>query len=221
VDPNRRDGRYNREDEWLRVSLPENRVGVLTHASVLTLTSNPRDTSPVKRGKWILENILGDPPPPAPPNVPSFDETKKKHEGLTLRKQLEIHRENASCASCHRVMDPLGLGFENFDPTGRWREKDREQPIDASGELATGEKFTGAKELVGILTTRERQIAKHFIAKLLTYALGRGLEPYDNCTVDQILDRAEQDNYRMSTIVLAIVSSDPFRLRRGTQENPL
>ncbi|MGN6547933.1 MAG: DUF1592 domain-containing protein, partial [Aureliella sp.] len=219
-DSNRRDGRYDREDEWLRVPLPEHRVGVLTHASVLTLTSNPRDTSPVKRGKWILENIFGDPPPAAPPNVPSFDDTKKKHEGLTLRRQLEIHRENPSCASCHRVMDPLGLGFENFDPTGRWRETDRNQPVDASGELATGEKFVGAQELVAILSTRERQIAKHFIAKLLTYALGRGLEPYDNCTVDEILERAEKDNYRMSSIVLAIVSSDPFRLRRGIQENP-
>jgi hypothetical protein len=118
-------------------------------------------------------------------------------------------------------MDPLGLGFENFDAVGRWREKDRDQPIDASGQLATGEKFVGAKELSTILTQRERQIARHFISKLLTYALGRGLEPYDNCTVDKILARAEQDNYRMSTIVLAIVSSDPFRLRRGFQENPL
>lgn len=216
-----RDGTYARENEWLRVSLPPHRQGVLTHASVLTLTSNPRDTSPVKRGKWILENILGDPPPAAPPNVPSFDDTKKKHAGLTLRKQLEIHRENASCASCHRVMDPLGLGFENFDSTGHWREKDRGQPIDASGQLATGEKFNGAKELVTVLTTRERQIAKHFIAKLLTYALGRGLEPYDNCTVDQIMAKAEKDNFKMSSIVRAIVSSDPFRLRRGTQENPL
>ncbi len=218
---NRRDGRYSREDEWLRVALPEQRQGVLTHASILTLTSNPRDTSPVKRGKWILENILGDPPPAAPPNVPSFDETKSKHEGLTLRKQLEIHRENASCASCHRVMDPLGLGFENFDPVGRWRTEDRNQPVDASGELATGEKFSGAKELVAVLSARERQIARHFVSKLLTYALGRGLEPYDNCTVDKILARAEKDNYRVSTIVMAIVSSDPFRLRRSTQENPL
>lgn len=220
-DSNRRDAPYPQEDQWIRVSLPPNRQGVLTHASVLTLTSNPRDTSPVKRGKWILENVLGDPPPAAPPNVPSFDDTKKKHEGLTLRKQLEIHRENASCASCHRVMDPLGLGFENFDPTGRWRELDRDQPIDASGQLATGEKFSGAKELVGLLTERRQQIARHFVSKLLTYALGRGLEPYDNCTVDQIMVRAEKDNFRLSSIVLAIVSSDPFRLRRGIQEQPL
>ena len=219
-DRRRRDGRYPEEDEWIRVSLPKERQGVLTHASILTLTSNPRETSPVKRGKWILENILGDPPPAAPPNVPSFDETKKKHEGLTLRKQLAIHRENASCASCHRIMDPLGLGFENFDPIGRWRETDRDQPIDASGELATGEKFSGAKELALILTERERQIARHFTSKLLTYALGRGLEPYDNCTVDKIMARAEKDNYRMSTIIAAIVSSDPFRLRRGIQESP-
>ncbi len=116
-------------------------------------------------------------------------------------------------------MDPLGLGFENFDPIGRWREKDRDQPIDASGELATGEKFSGAKELALILTERERQIARHFVSKLLTYALGRGLEPYDNCTVDKIMARAEQDQYRMSTIISAIVSSDPFRLRRSIQEN--
>ncbi len=116
---------------------------------------------------------------------------------------------------------PAGVGFENFDPLGRWRDKDRDQPIDASGELATGEKFSGAKELANILSQRERQIARHFVSKMLTYALGRGLEPYDNCTVDKILARAEKDNYRLSTIVQAIVSSDPFRLRRGHQENPL
>ncbi|MFO1062294.1 MAG: DUF1592 domain-containing protein [Pirellulales bacterium] len=221
ADPARRDGNYSREDEWLRVGLPQHRKGIITHGSILTLTSNPRDTSPVKRGKWILENVLGDPPPPAPPNAPSFDETKNKHKGLTLRQQLELHRANPSCASCHRVMDPLGLGFENFDAVGRWREKDGELPIDAAGQLASGEKFAGAEELVAILETKRAQVARHFTEKLLTYALGRGLEPYDNCTVDKIVARAEKDNYRLSTVISAIVSSDPFRLRRASQENAL
>jgi mono/diheme cytochrome c family protein len=214
-----RDAQYERESDWLRVALPEGRRGVITHASILTLTSNPRDTSPVKRGKWILENVLGTPPPPAPPNVPSFEETKDKHKNMSLRQQLELHRENPSCASCHRVMDPLGLGFENFDPVGRWRDKDGEHPIDASGQLASGEEFSGATELVAVLETKKTQVARHFIEKLLTYALGRGLEPYDTCTVDKILVAAEADDYRLSTILVSIATSDPFRLRRTSQEN--
>ncbi|MEZ6134494.1 MAG: DUF1588 domain-containing protein [Pirellulaceae bacterium] len=205
---------YQDEDRWERVALPNNRRGVLTQAAVLTLTSNPTSTSPVKRGKWILESILGDPPPPAPPNVPSFDETKKEHGDLSLRQQLEIHRTNPSCASCHRVMDPLGLGFENFDAIGQWRERDGKHPIDAAGELADGRKFNGAVELVELLGTRQHEINRHFAEKLLTYALGRGLEPYDNCAVDEIMQRAEQAEFRISSFVESIVVSEPFIHRR-------
>lgn len=208
---------YLNEDQWVRVSLPENRRGVLTHSSILTLTSNPTSTSPVKRGKWILESILGDPPPPAPPNVPSFEDSKKGNEGLSLRQQLEIHRENPSCASCHNVMDPLGLGFENFDAIGQYREMDGKHPVDAAGKLADGREFNGSTELVGLLATEEEAIYRHFAEKLLTYALGRGLEPYDNCAVDEIMAYAESNDYRLSSFIEAIVTSDPFSKRRSLQ----
>ena len=208
---------YLDEDRWLRVTLPENRKGVLTQASILTLTSNPTSTSPVKRGKWILENLLGDPPPPAPPNVPNFDETKKEHGNLSLRQQLEIHRANPSCASCHRVMDPLGLGFENFDAIGRWRDKDGKHPVDAAGELADGREFNGSVELVTLLASREKEIYRHFAEKLLTYALGRGLEPYDNCAIDEIMAQAEPEQFRISAFVQAVVASQPFSKRRALE----
>ena len=177
------------EDRWLRVALPAGRQGVLTQPAVLTLTSNPTSTSPVKRGKWILESLLGDPPPPAPPNVPALEATQKEHEKLSLRQALELHRINPSCASCHRVMDPLGLGFENFDAIGQWRERDGEHAIDPAGELPDGRKFSNSTELVELLQSRQPEIMRHFAQKLLTYALGRGLEPYDNCAVDTIVAR--------------------------------
>ncbi len=205
---------YLEEDRWIRVPAPPHRKGVLTQAAILTLTSNPTSTSPVKRGKWILESLLGDPPPPAPPNVPAFDETKKDNAGLTLRQQLEIHRANPSCASCHRVMDPLGLGFENFDAIGQWRDKDGKHPVDAAGELADGRKFNGSVELVSLLTSRQPEIYRHFAEKLLTYALGRGLEPYDNCAIDDIMQHAAQREFRISAFVEAVVASQPFTKRR-------
>jgi hypothetical protein len=206
-----RDGLYRDEERWVRVSLPPHRQGIFTQAAVLTLTSNPTSTSPVKRGKWILESILGDPPPPAPPNVPGFEETKKEHANLSLREQLEIHRANPSCASCHRVMDPLGLGFENFDAIGQWRERDGKHPIDAAGELADGRKFNGSTQLVQLLQSRQPEISRHFAEKLLTYALGRGLEPSDNCAIDDLIDSSPE--FRLSAVVEAIVTSDPFRKR--------
>lgn len=211
-----RTGLYQEEDRWLRVATPEGRKGVLTQAAVLTLTSNPTSTSPVKRGKWILESLLGDPPPPAPPNVPSLEETQKEHVELSLRQQLEMHRANPSCASCHRVMDPLGLGFENFDAIGQWREKEGKHDINASGELVDGRTFSGAVELVDLLQSRRSEIMRNFAEKLLTYALGRGLEPYDNCAVDVILEAAQKNDYRLSSFAQAIVTSEPFGNRRGS-----
>lgn len=215
-----RDGLYRDEERWIRVDLPAGRRGVLTQAAILTLTSNPTSTSPVKRGKWILENVLGDPPPPAPPNVPGFEETQKEHGNLSLRQQLEIHRANPSCASCHRVMDPLGLGFENFDAIGQWRDKDGKHPIDAAGELADGRKFNGSTELIALLKDRQPQIYRNFAEKLLTYALGRGLEPYDNCAVDEIMSAASQEEFRMAAFVRAIVTSTPFNQRSLVANEP-
>jgi mono/diheme cytochrome c family protein len=206
-------------NEFEKVSLnPQQRAGILTHASILTLTSNPERTSPVKRGKWIMENILGDAPPPPPPGVPELEETRKGNPNASLREQLELHRADPSCASCHRTMDVLGFGFENFDATGRWRDIDGDQTIDSSGKLPTGESFSGPTELVRLLKNRRTEFARCLSEKMLTYALGRGLEYYDRCATDAILARLNNNEYRFSELVLGIVTSKPFQKRRGDGE---
>lgn len=210
-----RSGRYAEEDRWLRVKLPAGRQGILTQAALLTLTSNPTTTSPVKRGKWILESLLGDPPPPAPPNVPALEDTQENNKNLSLREALELHRSNPSCASCHRVMDPLGLGFENFDAIGQWRDKDGKHVIDPSGELPDGRSFANSVELIELLQSRQPEIIRNFAKKMLTYALGRGLEPYDNCAIDTIVSVAQENDYHLSSFVQAIVTSQPFYQRRA------
>jgi hypothetical protein len=202
-------------EDFQRVPLPAGqRVGLLTQASILTLTSNPTRTSPVKRGKWILDNILGTPPPDPPPNVPALDEVRGAPADATVREQLVLHRENPVCASCHVQMDELGFALENFDPIGRWRDGDRGKPIDASGVLPGGEAFDGALELVEVLRGRQQAFAEAFSAKLLTYALGRGLEYYDQCAIESIVDQLDDKDFRFSALVLAIVTSSPFRERR-------
>ena len=200
--------------EFRRVSLRGTpRSGVLTHGSVLTLTSNPTRTSPVKRGKYILENILGTPPPPPPPDVPELKETIL--EG-TLRQRMEQHRENPTCASCHSRMDPIGFGFENFDGVGAFRQKEGDFPIDASGALVSGESFNGASELSRMLHKKKREeFVRCLSEKMLTYALGRGLEFYDKCALDQITKGLAKKNYKFSALVTGIVKSVPFQQRRG------
>jgi hypothetical protein len=203
-------------DDLQKVSLEgTSRAGVLTQSSILALTSNPTRTSPVKRGKWIMENILGTPPPPPPPNVPELEETAKASPDATLAEQLALHREDPGCASCHDQMDPLGLAFEKFDAIGRFRERDGKHPIDDSGELPGGQKFQGARELIEILRERKELFAKNLTRKMLTYALGRGLEYYDICTVNEIVNGLERDDYKFSRLILGVVNSDPFRYRRG------
>ncbi len=206
-----------RGDEFRKVSLDgvSGRAGLLTQASILTVTSNPGRTSPVKRGKWIMENILGTAPPPPPPNVPSLEETQKAQPGASLREQLKLHRENAICHSCHRQMDDLGFGFEHFDAIGRWRERDGQHAIDASGILPSGDKFNGSTELIAILKGRSKQFSRCLAEKLLTYAIGRGLDFYDRCAIDKILDTHATDGYRFSTLIVQIVLSEPFQMRRG------
>lgn len=213
----RRQGLYNDEDKWIRVMLPENRRGLMTQAAVLALTSNPTRSSPVKRGKWILETILGDPPPSAPPNVPSLEQAKAE-ASASLRERLEIHRSNPSCAGCHKLMDPIGLGLENFDAIGRWRDKEGELAIAPQGELADGRAFSGPTELVEILSQREDSVAKNFTERLLTYALGRGLQRPDRCDVDKILERSKQNGYTIKSIVEGIAESDAF-LQRSVGPN--
>jgi mono/diheme cytochrome c family protein len=206
-------------DKFQRISLnPKQRAGVLTHASVLTITSNPDRTSPVKRGKWIMENVLGTSPPPPPPNVPELEETRKAKPNATLREQLELHRKDPGCASCHRTMDALGFGFENFDAVGIWRDKDGKHDIDSSGDLPAGGKFAGPTELIQILKNRKKQFSRCLSEKMLTYALGRGLEYYDRCAIDEILDRLDRKQYRFSQLVIGIVNSRPFLNRRGDGE---
>jgi hypothetical protein len=190
------------------------RAGLLTHASVMTMTSNPNRTSPVKRGKWIMEVVLNTPPPPPPPNVPEL-EAAKADETATLREQLQLHRQNASCASCHRMMDDLGFGLENFDAIGRFRDTDRGQPIDTTGELPDGSTFSGPRELAAVLRAKQDQFGRSLSEKLLTYALGRGLEYYDRCTVNRIADAVKAQDYRFSALVTEVVKCEPFRMRRG------
>jgi hypothetical protein len=203
--------------EFRKVSLKgTGRAGVLTHASVLTISSNPTRTSPVKRGKWVLENLLAQAPPPPPPNVPPLDETKQAAAGASLRQRMEQHREDPMCSSCHSVMDPVGFSLEHFDGIGAWRDNDGAFPIDASGLLPSGEKFEGAKGLVQLISNGRRdQFVRCLAQKALTYALGRGLEHYDRCALEKITERVARNEYRFSVLILAVVESVPFQMRRG------
>jgi hypothetical protein len=200
-------------DQFRKVSLKNTpRGGVLTHGSVLTITSNPTRTSPVKRGKWVLDNLLGEPPPPPAADVPQLDDQTELTG--TLRQKLEQHRASPICASCHKRMDPLGFAFENFDAIGAFRTRDENLPIDASGELPSGEKFNGAKELRKLLATSSRkQFLKCVSEKMLTYALGRGLEYYDVCAVDNITKSIDANDGTFSSLVIAVVNSRPFQWR--------
>ena len=203
-------------DEFRRVELTDGRrAGLLTHASILTLTSYPTRTSPVKRGQWVLENLLGDKPPDPPPLVPGLEETQKANPELSMRQQLELHRADPTCASCHKLMDDIGFGLENFDAIGRWREEDGARPLDTTGTLPTGESFSGPIELIAILSGRKQEFAACMAEKLLTYALGRGLEYYDQCTIEQIVTETEGADYRFSALLTAIVRSEPFRMQRA------
>lgn len=204
-------------DHFRRVDLPEGspRAGVLGHGSVLTVTSYATRTSPVLRGKWILENLLGTPPPPPPPNVPPLEESRSSTDVVSMRERMENHRRNPACAVCHRIMDPAGLSMENFDAIGRWREAERGAPIDAAGSLPGGEEFDGMEGLRRSLLDRPEVFVGTMTEKLLVYALGRGLEPADGPAVRSIVRAAGQDDYRLSSLILGVVQSTPFQMRRA------
>jgi hypothetical protein len=205
-------------EQFRRIKLKDHqRGGLITQASILTVTSNPTRTSPVKRGKWVLEQLLGTPPPPPPPNVPTLQEDQKALTAATVRLRMEQHRAKVSCAVCHSKLDPLGFGLENFDAVGGWRDKDGGTAVDSSGTLPSGESFRGPAELKTILKAHTHQFMHCLTEKMLTYALGRGLEEHDRCAVDQIVKTLEADRYRFSTLVLAIVKSDPFQKRRDLE----
>jgi len=208
-------------DEMTLVRLPADspRGGVLTHGSVLAVTSNPTRTSPVKRGLFVLDNLLGTPPPPPPPDIPPLEDAAKamKEKTLTLRETLALHREQPLCSSCHNRMDPLGLALDNFNAMGLWRDQERGQPIDAAGQLLSGESFVGVKELKKILARNHAAAFYRTVTeKLLTYALGRGLEYYDLATVDAIVTRLEKSNGRPSELIAGILESAPFQRTRST-----
>ena len=193
------------------------RGGILTQASILTVTSNPKRTSPVKRGRWVLEQILGTPPPPPPPDVPELEEEHDAIAGTTLRERLEQHRDDPGCANCHAKMDPIGFAMENYDAIGKYRTKDGEQEIDTAGQLPDGTSFENILDLKQILINRKSQFARCLTEKMLIYALGRGLEYYDRPTIDRIVTALETNDYKFSVLITEIVKSDPFRLRRGTK----
>ena len=190
------------------------REGILTHASILTLTSNPNRTSPVKRGKWIMENLLGEEPPPPDPDAMQLEDQAELTG--TMRQRMEQHRADPACAVCHKVMDELGFALENYDAVGRWRTRDEAGVIDAHGELPDGTKFSGSQELQTMISTEmEQQFVRCVAEKMLVYALGRGLEYYDECSLDKIVAHLESHDGRISELVIAICQSDPFRKRLG------
>lgn len=209
--------------EMRRVELSDaNRGGILGMPGVLAATSFPNRTSPVKRGVWVLEQVLGDHVPPAPPDVPALEKQDQgKIANLTLRQRTELHRTNAVCANCHQLLDPIGFGLENFDAIGRWREREENGAvIDASGELPGGKHFASPKELKAIIAERRDDFARNLVERLLAYALCRRLEGYDEIVVDGLLQEIAADEYRMQTLISAVVTSYPFTHRRIPKAGP-
>jgi hypothetical protein len=203
--------------EMRRVLLQtDRRGGVLSQGAVLTVSSYPTRTSPVIRGKYVLQNILGTPPEPPPGDIPPLEDAAVA--GGSARQQLERHRNNPACATCHRNMDPLGFGLENYDAIGRWRERDGKFPVDATGMMPDGKTFSTPGEMRALLASRVPQFSRTLIEKTLTYALGRGLKPFDRRAVDTVQRAVAADGYRFQTLVREMVHSVPFKSRRGEEE---
>jgi hypothetical protein len=195
----------------------EARRGLLGQGSFLLVTSVANRTSPVSRGKWVLENLLGVPPPLPPPNVPAIDESPEAAKASSLRQKMEIHRGNPTCAACHRIMDPIGFTLENFDLVGRWRTRDGNTPIDATGQLFDGTPLDGPVSLRKALLARSDVFVRTATEKLMTYGTGRALKYYDMPVVRQIARDAATNDYRFSSLVLGVVKSDPFQMKMKTK----
>jgi hypothetical protein len=198
--------------EFRKVLYPDDRrSGLLGHASVLTLTSHANRTSPVLRGKWVMEVLMGSPPPPPPPDVPDIDKTPEAKEGrlLTTRERMEMHRNNASCRSCHQFIDPIGLALDNFDVTGRWRIREFGNPVDSDGTP-----ISSPAELKAVLLKRPAPLLRTFTANLMAYALGRRVEYFDQPAIRKITVAAEANGYRINDFIVGVVMSDAFRMRR-------
>ncbi|HIN78422.1 MAG TPA: DUF1592 domain-containing protein, partial [Gemmatimonadetes bacterium] len=194
----------------------ETRRGILGHGSILTLTSHANRTSPVLRGKWVLEVLLGSPPPPPPPGIPDLEETEGSEDGrlLTTRERMELHRSSPSCNSCHRFMDPIGLALDNYDVTGRWRIRENGMLLDTKGEFYDGTVIETPSELQEALVKRPIPLVRTFTENLMAYALGRRVEYYDQPTIRSITAQAKQDDYRMSSFILGVVLSEAFRMQK-------
>jgi hypothetical protein len=204
--------------EMRRVPLKtDRRGGVLSQGAVLTVSSYPTRTSPVIRGKYVLQNILGTPPEPPPGDIPPLEESNTGGD-RSVREQLERHRSNPACASCHRNMDPLGFGLENYDAIGRWRDREGKFPVDATGTLPDGQMFTTPGEMRTLLASHLPQFSRTLTEKMMTYALGRGLKPFDRRAVDTIQRALAADGYQFQTMVRQVVQSVPFRSRRGEEK---
>jgi len=186
-------------------------------AGVLTVTAMPARTSPVKRGKFILEQVLGTPPPPQPGDVPALDEQPKEIKAASVRERLEQHRADINCAVCHMRMDPIGFSLENYNAVGKWREKDGAFKIDPSGKLPEGQSLDGPAGLKRVLLEQKNDFTRCLVEKMTVYALGRGLGRADKCTVKDVVEAAAKDNYRMSSVILGIVKSDAFLKRKGKE----
>lgn len=192
------------------------RGGLISQAGILTATSNPTRTSPVKRGRWVLEQLLGEPPPPPPPNVPELEESEGESATASLRERMEVHRRNAACAGCHARMDAIGFALENYDAVGAFRTKDGTFDIDADGTFPNGTSFSGPTGLKDVLLAKKREFCRCLTEKMMTFALGRGLEPADRPTIERVVDQLESQDYKVSVLVAGIVTSDAFRQRRGS-----
>ncbi|HYI97230.1 MAG TPA: DUF1592 domain-containing protein [Bryobacteraceae bacterium] len=210
------------DSEFRLVQWPDNRrAGILGLGGVLAMTSRHKETSPVLRGAWALDTLLGTPVPPPPPDVPELKSEGAAGKKLTMREKLTEHRSNSACAACHKLMDPIGFGLENFDWMGRWRDKEDDgTPVDASGELPSGEKFNGPVELRMALLGRKSEFVGNLAGRMLGYALGRSLQDGDDCTVQRIVETLEKDGYRARTLIREIVMSVPFRNSQGGTQQP-
>jgi hypothetical protein len=207
-----------RGKELREVPRPDDkRGGILTMAGVLTVTSHPLRTSPVLRGVWVLNQIFNSPPPPPPPNVPALDDKKDgEHKDLTLRQRLEKHRSDPVCASCHARIDPLGFALQNYDLMGGWRARDEfGAEVDAKGSLINGESFTGVAELRKVLLARKAEFARGVATRMLSFALGRGLEFYDRPTVNELMVLLDKNGYKIQPLIVGIAKSFPFRFKRN------
>lgn len=208
-------GEFREQPKRVELTDENRRGGLLSMAAVLAVSSYPHRTSPVLRGKWILETILGDPPPPPPPNVPELEESASSVSSESLRQRLELHRQNVACAQCHDRIDPLGFGLENYGVLGRWRDKYEGHTVDARGALPDGTTFSGPAELKLALLGRKDQFVRHLTKKMLGYALGRGLTYYDYCAVNSIVDKLRANDYKSHHLLFGIIQSVPFRFKAG------